>query len=160
MQCIALLKSGKQCSRIVTAKTISKRFNYQHQTYFDESTVNRCLCGTHFRLIPEFRGFSELQTKKMVDYVTQISAQKPVEWKKVEKTPDMLEQTCVITMEIIEKQKVCKCSTCNKVMKYKSLLIWFETHRVCPFTNRIRPDSCPHCRSVWTNYVKYVNASV
>ena len=56
MQCTAFLKSGDRCSRQVTSKTKKDRMTYQNQN-FDEATLNMCLCGTHFRMTPEFGQF-------------------------------------------------------------------------------------------------------
>jgi hypothetical protein len=55
-------------------------------------------------------------------------------------------QMCVITMEtILNDDEVCKCSVCSCLVLFSAMVRWLEGES----------KSCPHCRSFWTNMVKY-----
>ena len=64
-----------------------------------------------------------------------------------EKKPDwMTGKTCVITLETITRDsQVGKCDVCNAVCLYDPLAEWLKSRK-----------TCPHCRSPWKSYIKYV----
>ena len=73
--------------------------------------------------------------------------QPPPVWTTSQKQPDWTGQTCVITLETIgSDSEVCKCDVCLALMLFGVLEEWLNTD-----------DTCPHCRSPWTNYTNYTN---
>jgi hypothetical protein len=66
-------------------------------------------------------------------------------WVSRQKSPEMVETECVITYEVIQQDTDCGfCLICKKAMCYNALREWLREN-----------DSCPHCRSEWTNFVVY-----
>jgi hypothetical protein len=58
---------------------------------------------------------------------------------------DMEGQTCVISLETIQNDsEVCKCGVCSSLSLFGSMDEWLRVN-----------ENCPHCRSEWTNWVKY-----
>ena len=60
---------------------------------------------------------------------------------------DMVGQECVISLETIQKDsEVCKCGVCHSLSLFTAMEEWLRVNSICP-----------HCRSEWTNWVKYRN---
>ena len=60
---------------------------------------------------------------------------------------DMVGQECVISLETIQKDsEVCKCGVCYSLSLFTAMEEWLRVNSICP-----------HCRSEWTNWVKYRN---
>ena len=54
-------------------------------------------------------------------------------------------QQCVITLEeILPESEVGKCSSCVAIFLFSAISEWLRLSKLCP-----------HCKSRWTNYVKY-----
>lgn len=71
----------------------------------------------------------------------------PNHWETQPLFNDMPGKTCVITLEIIlNDSEVCKCDVCSVVSLFGAMNEWLGKN-----------DTCPHCRSPWTNWVKYAN---
>ena len=71
--------------------------------------------------------------------------QPPPDWTISQKPHVWTGQTCVITLETIQNDsEICKCDVCSALMLFDSLEEWLKTS-----------NTCPHCRSLWTNYTKY-----
>lgn len=67
-------------------------------------------------------------------------------WTDLEKTGDMVGQKCVISLEEIGKEStVSKCGVCNAMFLHEVLSTWLQRNR-----------TCPHCRSGWNNYIRYI----
>jgi len=70
----------------------------------------------------------------------------PDRWSRETMSPDMVGQTCVISLEPIQNDsEVCKCGVCNSLTLFSSMEEWLRANEICPY-----------CRSPWTNWVKYV----
>jgi len=60
---------------------------------------------------------------------------------------DMVGQMCVISLETIQNDsEVCKCGVCHSLSLFPAMEEWLGVN-----------STCPHCRSEWTNWVKYQN---
>ena len=60
---------------------------------------------------------------------------------------DMVGQMCVISLETIQNDSgVCKCGVCHSLSLFPAMEEWLGVN-----------SNCPHCRSEWTNWVKYRN---
>lgn len=71
----------------------------------------------------------------------------PDRWTVEPKTNDMVGKTCVITMEPVNNDsEVGKCGVCNALGLFTPISEWLAVN-----------ETCPHCRSKWTNWIKYVN---
>jgi hypothetical protein len=56
------------------------------------------------------------------------------------------DEICPITLdEICNMSEVSKCCICKKVFMFSAMSNWLKTS-----------NTCPHCRSVWINYEKYM----
>ncbi len=73
-----------------------------------------------------------------------LSAPRGPVWTDENKTPTMKSESCVITMEEIGDSPAAQCGVCHVVCGYDALSQWLTVH-----------STCPHCRSTWTNYVRY-----
>lgn len=70
------------------------------------------------------------------------------EWQKQPKEGWMIGETCVVTLEeITADSEVAKCGVCSHLVAFLPILEWFQTNQ---------HRECPHCRSKWTNFVKYM----
>ena len=73
---------------------------------------------------------------------------KVIVWLSTSKEEGMVGQTCVITLEpITEDTVVAKCGVCKHLLAFTAMTEWFKSKG---------EKQCPHCRSQWKNYVKYV----
>jgi hypothetical protein len=71
----------------------------------------------------------------------------PDRWTQQPMTPVMVGKTCVITLETIQAEsEVCKCGVCHSLSLFTAMEEWLRVNSICP-----------HCRSEWTNWVKYQN---
>jgi hypothetical protein len=71
----------------------------------------------------------------------------PDRWTQQPTTPDMVEQMCVISLETIQADsEVCKCGVCHSLSLFSAMEEWLRVNK-----------TCPHCRSSWTNWIKYRN---
>ena len=71
----------------------------------------------------------------------------PDRWTQQQMTPDMVGQTCVISLETIQNDsEVCKCGVCHSLSLFGVMEKWLNVNQ-----------TCPHCRSLWTNWTKYQN---
>ena len=71
----------------------------------------------------------------------------PDRWTQQPMTPVMVGKTCVITLETIQADsEVCKCGVCHSLSLFPAMEEWLGVN-----------SNCPHCRSEWTNWVKYRN---
>lgn len=68
-------------------------------------------------------------------------------WTILEKNEKMVEdQMCVITFEPIEKDsRICKCVQCCKFFLFEAIEKWVS-----------QSPTCPHCRTPWASYIKYI----
>ena len=68
-------------------------------------------------------------------------------WNRQSMTPDMLGQTCVISLETIQADsEVCKCDVCGSLSFFEAMKQWIVIN-----------ETCPHCRSNWTSRIVYKN---
>jgi len=71
----------------------------------------------------------------------------PDRWTQQPMTPVMVGQECVISLETIQADsEVCKCGVCHSLSLFPAMEEWLGVN-----------STCPHCRSEWTNWVKYRN---
>jgi hypothetical protein len=71
----------------------------------------------------------------------------PDRWTQQPMTPDMVGQTCVISLETIQADsEVCKCGVCHSLSLFGAMEEWLNVNK-----------TCPNCRSRWNNWTKYRN---
>ena len=69
----------------------------------------------------------------------------PPYWVRLPKLSDMTGKCCITLDTIDVDSEVCRCNVCSVILLFDALNKWLNISYICP-----------HCRSPWRSYIKYV----